>query len=143
MKTVAAYSTPTEAYVALTRLTSARIDAVIRDEFTVTFNWFLSNAIGGVKIEVAEDDVAEARAILALPPQEEGLLRCPYCGSSDTHVRVLSELGALCMVLKLPIPMTRAVVDCRACKKSHEVSIKGKKVEPITDPDDRGGTQEK
>jgi hypothetical protein len=127
MKAVASYSTPTEAHVALTRLVSAGIDAVIRDEFTVTFGWWYSNAIGGVKIDVVEEDFADARTILALQPDEEGMLRCPFCGSSDVGVRVLSVFGAVCMLLNLPIPMTRAIVDCRKCQKTHDVAIDGKK----------------
>jgi hypothetical protein len=125
MKTIAAYSTPTEAHIALTRLASAGVDAAIRDEFTVTFGWWYSNAVGGVKIEVVEDDVADAREILALLPPEEGVLRCPFCGSRDIGVRVLSVFGAVCVFFKLPIPMTRAIVDCRACRKTHDVAIDG------------------
>lgn len=130
MKTVAAFSTPTEAHLLVARLVSAGIGAVVRDEFTVTFNWLLSNAIGGVKVEVPDEDYDAARAIAAMPPTEEALLRCPYCGSSDTSVRVLSVFGALCMMLKLPIPMTRAVVDCRSCKRTHDIPLNGKKHKP-------------
>jgi hypothetical protein len=130
MKTIAAFSTPMEAYLVLARLHSAGIDAVIRDEFLVTVDWFCSNAIGGVKIEVVEEDVDAAREIVRLPPPEEALLRCPYCGSSDTRVRVLSVFGAICIMLKLPIPMTRAIVDCRACRKTHDVAIDGKNDRP-------------
>jgi hypothetical protein len=125
MKIVASYSTPTEAHIAMTRLASAGIDVAIRDEFTVTFDWLVSNAIGGVKIEVPDEEFAAAREILALPPQEEGLLRCPHCGSPNTHVRVLSVFGAVCILLRLPIPMTRAIVDCRSCKKTHDVAMDG------------------
>src|SRR5438874_564570 len=127
MKVVASFSTPTEAHVAMTRLASAGIYAGIRDEFTITFDWFMSNAIGGVKIEVADEDFSTARDILALPPSEEGVLGCPHCGSSDTRVRVLSVFGAVCIVLKLPIPMSRAIVDCRACSKTHDVAMNGRK----------------
>lgn len=126
MRIVATYSTPAEAHVLISRLASAGIDAAIRDEYTVTFNWLISNAIGGVKVEVREEDYAIAREVVASPPVEEGLLRCPYCGSSNTHVRVLNVFGAICMVLKLPIPMTRAIVDCHACRKTHDVPINGK-----------------
>jgi len=125
MKTIATFSTPAEAHLALARLASAGIEAAVRDEFTVELNWLYSNAVGGVKIEVFGEDVADARAILALRPTEEGLLRCPFCGSSDTTVRVLNAFGALCIFLKLPIPMTRAVVDCRACRKTHDAAIDG------------------
>jgi hypothetical protein len=125
MKVVASFSTPAEAHVALTRLNSAGIDAAIRDEFTVTFDWLMSNAIGGVKIEVPDGDASAAREILALRPPEEGVLRCPHCGSVDTRVRVLSVFGAVCIMLKLPIPMTRAIVDCRSCRRTHDVARNG------------------
>jgi hypothetical protein len=126
MKIVASFSTPTEAHVAMTRLMSAGVYAGIRDEFTITFDWFMSNAIGGVKIEVADEDFSSASEILALRPSEEGVLRCPYCGSGDMRVRVLSVFGAVCIVLKLPIPMSRAIVDCRACRKTHDVAMNGR-----------------
>jgi Putative prokaryotic signal transducing protein len=126
MRTVATFSTPAEAHVALASLTSAGIHAALRDEFTVTFNWLLSNAIGGVKIEVEDEEEADAREILAMPLRGEGSLRCPYCGSSDARVRVLSVFGAVCMGLNLPIPMTRAMVDCRTCQKTYDVPIDGK-----------------
>jgi len=130
MKTVSAYSTPIEAHLAISRLESANIDAVIRDELTVTFDWRWSNAIGGVKIEVIEEDVSAALEILGLSPQEEGIIKCPHCGSFDTRVRVLSVFGAICIIFTLPIPMTRANVDCRACKRVHSVPIKGNRAEP-------------
>ncbi len=126
MTTVATFSTPAEAQVALTRLEGSGLHPVIRDEFTVTFNWLLSNAIGGVKIDVPDEEAEAAREILALPPQEEGVLRCPHCGSSDTKVRELSAFGAICLVLKLPYPIRHVVVDCRACGKDFEVPISGK-----------------
>lgn len=133
MKTIACFSTPAEAHLALSRLMSAGIHAAIRDEFTVTLDWLYSNAIGGVKIEVVEDDVAAAREILGMPPPEEGILRCPFCGSSDTRVRVLSGFGLICLLLKLPIPMARAVVDCRVCRKTHNVPIHGGSSRPTSD----------
>ncbi len=130
MTTVATFSTPAEAHVALTRLEGSGLHAVIRDEFTVTFNWLLSNAIGGVKIDVPDEEAAAAREILALPPQEEGMLRCPHCGSSDTKVRELSAFGAICLVLKLPYPIRHVAVDCRTCGKEFEVPIGGKGGQP-------------
>lgn len=126
MKVVASFSTPAEAHVAMTRLVSAGVYAGIRDEFTITFDWFMSNAIGGVKIEVADEDFSSAREILALSPSEEGMIRCPHCGSADTRVRVLSVFGAVCMMLKLPIPMSRAIIDCRGCSKTHDVARNGR-----------------
>ena len=126
MRVVATYSTPAEAHVALSRLESAGIQAAVRDEFTVTFNWLYSDAVGGVKLEVPDDDAPDAREILALPAPEPGLIQCPHCGSPHASVRTLSVFGAFCLLLKIPIPMTRAFVDCRSCGKTYDVPLNGK-----------------
>lgn len=125
MRIVAAFSTPTEAHLARSRLEGAGIPAEIRDQFTVEFNWLLSNAVGGVKVAVDDDNYNAAREILAMPPLEDGITSCPHCGSNQTGVRTLSVFGALCVVLKLPIPMTRAIVDCHKCGKTHDVPLSG------------------
>jgi len=63
--TVAAFSIPYQAHLAKGLLEANGIAAHIADEFTVSVNWLYSNAIGGVKVQVAEADVEEARRILA------------------------------------------------------------------------------
>ncbi len=128
MRTVAAYSTPAEAHVAITRLESAGIVAGIRDEIMITLDWTVSNAVGGVKIEVPDEEAEAAREILGLTPPEEGVLHCPHCGAADGRVRVLSGFALVCVLVKLPIPMTRAVVDCRRCRKCYDVPRDGQGV---------------
>ena len=61
-------------------------------------------------------------------PLAGGRISCGahIAGSSDARVRVLSVFGAVCMGLNLPIPMTRAMVDCRTCQKTYDVPIDGK-----------------
>lgn len=115
MQTLASYTTPAEAHLALSRLTSAGIQAVLRDESTISTDWLYSNAIGGIKIEVIEEDLEAARKILEIPPPETALLTCPRCGSSDTQARPLTLLSALCIFLHLPFPSNRITIDCRHC----------------------------
>ena len=114
-----------EAHLAAARLESAGVKTLVRDENMVTNDWLASNALGGVRIDVADEDWGEARAVLDLPPEEAGLLVCPHCGSRDVHVRVLSVLGALCVFFKLLIPLKRATVGCRNCKRTHSVPVNG------------------
>jgi hypothetical protein len=127
MRTVAVYSLVSETHAPLSRLHSAGIAAVVRDEHTVQFDWFWSNAIGGVKIDVPDEDYEAASELLNLKPSEAGVILCPHCGSNDVHVRSLSVAAAIFMVLKLPIPCTLQAVDCRACRQSHMVHRVGKK----------------
>jgi hypothetical protein len=126
MQTIAAYSTPGEAHVALSRLHSAGIAAVTRDELTVCFNWLWSDAIGGVKIDVPDDQYADAVQVLNADIPGQSVIRCAHCASSEIMVRPLSPFGAVCLMLKLPIPMTVLVADCRTCKKAFTLRADGK-----------------
>ncbi|MEX0606231.1 MAG: DUF2007 domain-containing protein [Marinobacter sp.] len=63
--TLGRYSMPLEAHLDRSRLESEGIDAFVADEHTVNMQWMLSNAIGGVRLQVQEDDLYRARRILA------------------------------------------------------------------------------
>ena len=126
MKTVATFSTPSEAYLAVSRLGGSGIEAQLRDETAISFYWLLSDAMGGVKVEVADEDWARAREVLELPATEPGLLMCPHCGSSDTKVQPLSSFGAICIAFRLPFPLTETTVNCRSCGTQFEVPTSGK-----------------
>ena len=65
MVTVATFDMPTEAHLAKGLLEANGLTAFLADELTVGVAWHLSNAIGGVKLQVAEDDVERAASILA------------------------------------------------------------------------------
>ena len=70
MRIIASFSKPEEAHLVRAHLEGSGIAAFVRDDHTVTADWALSNAIGGVKVEVAEEDYAEAIAVLRafVPP---------------------------------------------------------------------------
>lgn len=62
--TLGRYSLPFDAHLDRSRLESEGIDAFVADEHTVNMQWMLSNAIGGVRLQVQEDDLYRARRIL-------------------------------------------------------------------------------
>lgn len=75
------------------RLGAGGVAAYVQDENTVQMNWLYSNAIGGVRVQIAETDLEAAREIAALPPVkavkagEAGaveLTECPDCSSTNT-----------------------------------------------------------
>jgi hypothetical protein len=65
MVVVGSFSKPEEAHLLRMRLEAGGIQAFIRDENTIQMDWFYSNALGGVRVEVAEQDEAAARELLA------------------------------------------------------------------------------
>ncbi|HEV3149726.1 MAG TPA: DUF2007 domain-containing protein [Acidobacteriaceae bacterium] len=65
--TVQQYRDLTEAQLAMGVLESAGIPCYLRDENTVRTQWFWSNLIGGIRLQVREEDLAAAEALLNQP----------------------------------------------------------------------------
>ena len=62
--TIATFENTAQAQVAKIALEAEEIPAVLGDEMTVDLFWNLSNAIGGVKVQVLEEDAERAVEIL-------------------------------------------------------------------------------
>ena len=58
------YMTLPEALLAKSILDSAGIESFLGDQNIIRMDWFLSNALGGVKLRVREKDVEAATALL-------------------------------------------------------------------------------
>jgi DNA-directed RNA polymerase subunit RPC12/RpoP len=72
------------ANILLTRLRYAGIQCFLKDEYTVTIDPLLSNAIGGIKLVVNKTDEAETRKILLFfDTGYTNSVTCPVCGSHD------------------------------------------------------------
>ena len=70
------------ASITLTKLQGAGVNCYLKDENTVTIDPILSNAIGGIKIVVKEEDAAEAKKILQQFDEEYlQSVKCPQCGA--------------------------------------------------------------
>lgn len=65
LATVASFSFPHEAHIARAKLESEGIPVALADEHTVSMQWFYSNAIGGVKVQVPPSCAQRAIEILA------------------------------------------------------------------------------
>ena len=85
-----------EALLAKGTLESAGIQAYVIDENMIRLDWFVSNAIGGLRLQVHEKDVDAANEILNQPipevfqadgAEEYQQPRCPKCGSLNVNYR--------------------------------------------------------
>jgi DNA-directed RNA polymerase subunit RPC12/RpoP len=129
VKVIATYSKPEEAHLLRARLEAAGIPAFVRDENLVSMDWFYSNAIGGVRVEVQDEDEASAKEILELP-QEESSLICPYCKSREIIIQSMSGVASFFLFLGLPLPFSRRKAECSKCKKDFQITRTGKTIEP-------------
>lgn len=81
------------ANITLTKLQDAGIDCFLKDEHTVTMDPILSNAIGGIKLVVKEEDAEEAKQLLAQFDEDYlKSVKCPQCGA--TSINQVNKPGA-------------------------------------------------
>ena len=70
------------ANIQLTRLRSAGIECYLKDEYTVTIDPLLSNAIGGIKLLVRKNEEHTVRKLLReMNASAEKQFVCPQCSS--------------------------------------------------------------
>jgi hypothetical protein len=80
------------ASITLARLDEEGITCYLKDEYTVTIDPILSNAVGGIKLMVHPGDFEEAIHLLAgFDKDYRNALTCPKCGSSE--VEYISKPG--------------------------------------------------
>jgi hypothetical protein len=119
-----------EALLAKGSLESAGIECFLADENLVRLDWFISNFIGGIKLNVRVADVENARKILDEPileglyVQGVGLYeqpRCPKCQSLDVNFQELDRpIAYMSAFLRLPMPVQRPAWRCHGCDAEWE-----------------------
>lgn len=122
--TVGVYTMPYEADLVWSLLEAYEIPVFPADYYTIYIDWFYSNALGGIKIRVSEQDAAQAREIIEGALSEGASLQqtysegaCPHCGNSDTAPVVLGRQWAVItwLVLDMPLVWPRTGLRCSSC----------------------------
>jgi hypothetical protein len=126
---------PTQAHMVQGYLESEGINSILKDEMTTQVNNMYSNAIGGVKVMVRDEDYENAIQILQqggyLNPEKlpkiEIVVRtpttdkkhCPFCKSDNIGKKKTPDIFMLIisMVLGVFIPILRRNDMCYDCKK--------------------------
>lgn len=126
--TIAAFREPIEAHLARSRLECEGVRCALADEHIVGVYWLSASAVGGVKLQVGEQDRERALRVLeevsarsaASAEWVTGDLdapRCPGCGSlrveSQRFDRRLVFLSWL--LLGVPLPFLRRWQRCGRC----------------------------
>jgi hypothetical protein len=119
-----------EALLAKGSLESAGIECFLADENLVRLDWFISNFIGGIKLNVRPADVENAQNLLD-EPILEGLYvqgiglyeqpRCPKCHSLDVNFQELDRpIAYMSAFLRVPMPVQRTGWRCHTCDAEWE-----------------------
>jgi hypothetical protein len=119
-----------EALLAKGSLESAGIECFLADENLVRLDWFISNFIGGIKLNVRVQDAGNAQKLLDEPileglyVQGVGLYeqpRCPKCQSLDVNFQELDRpIAYMSAFLRVPMPVQRTGWRCHACDEEWE-----------------------
>jgi hypothetical protein len=117
-----------EALLAKGSLESAGIEAVLTDDNIVRLDWFWSNLMGGIKLNVDPQDAEVANSILDQPiPEgfdvagvgEYQQPRCPRCQSLDVNFQELDPAAYLSLAI-VPMPFHRRAWRCHSCRAEWE-----------------------
>lgn len=126
---------PTQAHLVQGYLESEGIDTMLKDEFTTQVNNMYSNAVGGVKVMVREEDYENAQQILQqggyLTPEKVSKIeivycnnrtnkkQCPFCNSENIGKKKTPDVIMLIISLILGVifPLFRRTDMCFDCGK--------------------------
>ncbi len=141
--TVQIFTLPTEAQMAQLRLESEGITCFLKDEETIGVINLYSNALGGIKLQVLDEDVEKAKVALIdggfLNGEEKSLnktqekkkiilvdgskvedkTKCPYCGSDNIDHVVHPSIWVIFFyfVLSVIFPIFKSWERCYDCEK--------------------------
>jgi hypothetical protein len=116
-----------QALLAKGKIESAGIACILADGNLVRMDWLLSNAIGGIRLQVHRNDFQVARALLDEPiptdfsEEEVGETfqqpRCPRCSSLDIGFEQIDRFWTygLWLLLQFPLRIRKENWKCYTC----------------------------
>lgn len=127
---IQSYTNYIDAHITMGRLEEEGIRCWLKDENTVTIDPILTNAVGGIKIMVSNEQAERAKAVLAaIETDRKKKFACPYCGSHNIEFVTTPRrpgnwfsvlFGLLWASYAVPI---EKVYHCFNCKKEFENPI--------------------
>jgi DNA-directed RNA polymerase subunit RPC12/RpoP len=122
--TIQTYTLPHEVAIHRGKLEAMGVQCFVQDELTVQMHNFYSNAIGGIKLQVKDEDVNRALELLneeftLESDYSDSKFKCPHCGSGNIEGKGLNGKISLVllMITGLPIPIFASKVKCFDCHK--------------------------
>lgn len=126
IKPIASYTDSIEANIALSKLQANDIPCFLTNELTNDMLWHMSQAMGGIKLMVHEDNFDKAQEVLLEQPLEvleddNSNIQCPNCGSTNVKFGTQTKLkydwlGLLVSIIIFsPAPISNKGYHCFKC----------------------------
>ena len=121
--TVASFSKPEEAHLLRMRLEAGGVPAYVQNENLIQMDWLYSNLLGGVEVQIAEEDAERAREIVNDVPEEAlpgDRPVCPSCSSLNTAPDELPRRLSFAsfIVIGFPLLFGKHRWKCADCGKT-------------------------
>lgn len=113
--TVISFNHPNELIVLKSRLEHEEIEFRTLDEETVQIDPFISNAIGGVKLQVKEGDIRKTKDILEelgyrMDTTDEGPINWIKINERTSHIPILNKMRVELRLLFILFTITSVIV---------------------------------
>jgi hypothetical protein len=118
MITLTKFSYINEADMICMKLQEAGIESFIADQGITSVNALYSGAIGGIRIQIDENDLEKAKEILfEAEPVDTGIFQCPQCSSDDVEYEKVSKRAAFIslLLINMPVIWAKRKCTCNAC----------------------------
>ena len=122
------FDNPIDAHLLKSKLESEGIYCYLKDEHTITIDPLVSNAIGGIKLQIKNEDVEKAKKVLKeientpYRDEEGNIAVCPNCDSKNLISNYIStkgfkeKLSAIITLLFASYPFyLNKVFKCKEC----------------------------
>jgi len=130
LRTVRQFRDLPEALLTKGLLESAGISCFLANENIVRMDWFISNFVGGIRLQVRPEDVSTALQVLDQPIPEnidfQGAEnyeqpRCPKCYSLDiAYADINKPIAYTSAYLGVPLPLKQSSWKCSTCGREWE-----------------------
>jgi hypothetical protein len=140
--TIATFQSVLDANVAQRKLEMEGVESYLADENMVSTLWIYSQAVGGVRLQVSDEDEQKAKEILNRPGEKlavdhriesDETIVCPNCQSNNIKKERYSKtaIALSWLVLGFPLPVPAVKYKCFYCdhqwNEKYRVSQKAKR----------------
>lgn len=119
--TIAVFDNYIDAHIAMGQLEESGVHCWLKDETTLDLIPMWNQALGGIKLMVAEEDLEDAKTLLGQYNSSRQKLVCPACGSKNVQLVSTPRKASNWLFALLGSVPAEKVYHCFDC--GHETEV--------------------